>query len=152
MCIPPLAPSSFEVSRCQFCFLLSSCAAPPSTGQQSVLTQYKSCPQHQALVLALSSILQTITLRCPGALVWNPSSLASGGSSGTGVSAAGGNTAADSKSALLGSPLDRLPVGPSSLPLPSAICSQQQHNSEVCKLDLPALSFPNHWLGELGIE
>ncbi|XP_077146875.1 mediator of RNA polymerase II transcription subunit 12-like protein [Ranitomeya variabilis] len=60
---------------------------------------YQTCPQHRPLVYGLSCMLQTITLCCPSALVWNYSTN-------------------ESKSTNPGSPLDLLQVAPSSLPMP----------------------------------
>ncbi|XP_068136917.1 mediator of RNA polymerase II transcription subunit 12-like protein isoform X2 [Hyperolius riggenbachi] len=60
---------------------------------------FQSCPQHRPLVYGLSCILQTITLCCPSALVWNYSTN-------------------ESKNTNPGSPLDLLQVPPSSLPMP----------------------------------
>ncbi len=58
-------------------------------------------PFHRLTVLTLSSLLQSIVLECPSALVWNYF---------------GENK---TPSSLLGSPLDHLPnVAPSSLPMP----------------------------------
>ncbi|XP_059587021.1 mediator of RNA polymerase II transcription subunit 12-like protein isoform X5 [Alligator mississippiensis] len=58
-----------------------------------------SCPQHRPLVYGLSCMLQTVTLCCPSALVWNYSTN-------------------ENKSINPGSPLDLLQVAPSSLPMP----------------------------------
>ncbi|XP_075426563.1 mediator of RNA polymerase II transcription subunit 12-like protein isoform X3 [Ascaphus truei] len=60
---------------------------------------FHSCPQHRPLVYGLSCMLQTITLCCPSALVWNYS-------------------INESKNINPGSPLDLLQVAPSSLPMP----------------------------------
>ncbi len=58
-------------------------------------------PFHRLTILTLSSLLQSIVLECPSALVWNYF---------------GENK---TPSSLLGSPLDHLPnVAPSSLPMP----------------------------------
>ncbi|XP_048397889.2 mediator of RNA polymerase II transcription subunit 12-like protein isoform X1 [Stegostoma tigrinum] len=66
---------------------------------QSAFSDFHSCPQHRPLVYGLSCMLQTITLCCPSALVWNYSMN-------------------DSKSSNPGSPLDLLQVAPSCLPMP----------------------------------
>lgn len=60
---------------------------------------FQLCPQHRPLVYGLSCMLQTITLCCPSALVWNYSTN-------------------ESKNTNPGSPLDLLQVPPSSLPMP----------------------------------
>nr|KAF6478103.1 mediator complex subunit 12L [Molossus molossus] len=76
--------------------------APPGPGVSPVqlaFSDFLSCAQHGPLVYGLSCMLQTVTLCCPSALVWNYSS-------------------SDSRSASPGSPLDLLPVAPSSLPMP----------------------------------
>ncbi|KAM8953143.1 mediator of RNA polymerase II transcription subunit 12-like protein [Pelodytes ibericus] len=69
---------------------------------------FHSCPQHRPLVYGLSCMLQTITLCCPSALVWNYSTN-------------------ESKNTNPGSPLDLLQVAPSSLPMPggSSLFNQQ---------------------------
>lgn len=65
------------------------------------LNEYLQCPHHHDLVIQLSAILQVITIECPTALVW----------CGLGETRA--------SAALVGSPLDHLPIPPSSLPIPS---------------------------------
>ncbi|NWU65403.1 MD12L protein, partial [Pterocles burchelli] len=60
---------------------------------------FLSCPQHRPLVYGLSCMLQTVTLCCPSALVWNYSTN-------------------ENKNVNPGSPLDLLQVAPSSLPMP----------------------------------
>ncbi|XP_062901407.1 mediator of RNA polymerase II transcription subunit 12-like protein isoform X1 [Mobula hypostoma] len=66
---------------------------------QPALSDFHSCPQHRPLVYGLSCMLQTITVCCPSALVWNYSTN-------------------ESKSSNPGSPLDLLQVAPSCLPMP----------------------------------
>ncbi|KAF6120311.1 mediator complex subunit 12L [Phyllostomus discolor] len=66
---------------------------------QLAFSDFLSCAQHGPLVYGLSCMLQTVTLCCPSALVWNYSTN-------------------DNKSANPGSPLDLLQVAPSSLPMP----------------------------------
>ncbi|KAK6194758.1 hypothetical protein SNE40_000324 [Patella caerulea] len=65
----------------------------------AMFAEYSSCPQHRTIILNLSAILQSITLRCPTSLVWN--------------------TLGDGKltNYICGSPLDLLPCAPSSLPM-----------------------------------
>lgn len=66
---------------------------------ERALEEYLTCPQHRDTIVQLSCILQVITLDCPTALIW----------CGTG----------DNRPAVLsGSPLDHLPVAPSTLPMP----------------------------------
>ncbi|KAM9696029.1 mediator of RNA polymerase II transcription subunit 12-like protein isoform 7-T9 [Dama dama] len=75
---------------------------PPGPGVSPVqlaFSDFVSCAQHGPLVYGLSCMLQTVTLCCPSALVWNYSTN-------------------DSRSANPGSPLDLLQVAPSSLPMP----------------------------------
>ncbi|XP_042676478.1 mediator of RNA polymerase II transcription subunit 12-like protein isoform X8 [Centrocercus urophasianus] len=81
-------------------------AAPSPTAPGPVLSpvqltcsDFLSCPQHRPLVYGLSCMLQTITLCCPSALVWNYSTN-------------------ENKNINPGSPLDLLQVAPSSLPMP----------------------------------
>uniref|UniRef100_A0A803Y0T5 Mediator complex subunit Med12 domain-containing protein n=1 Tax=Meleagris gallopavo TaxID=9103 RepID=A0A803Y0T5_MELGA len=81
-------------------------AAPSPTAPGPVLSpvqlscsDFLSCPQHRPLVYGLSCMLQTITLCCPSALVWNYSTN-------------------ENKNVNPGSPLDLLQVAPSSLPMP----------------------------------
>ncbi|XP_069844855.1 mediator of RNA polymerase II transcription subunit 12-like protein isoform X2 [Dipodomys merriami] len=75
---------------------------PPGPGVipvQLAFSDFLSCAQHGPLVYGLSCMLQTVTLCCPSALVWNYSSN-------------------ENKSTAPGSPLDLLQVAPSSLPMP----------------------------------
>ncbi len=65
------------------------------------LNDYLQCPHHRDLIIQLSAILQVITIECPTALVW----------CGLGETKA--------SAALVGSPLDHLPIPPSALPIPS---------------------------------
>nr|KAF6382862.1 mediator complex subunit 12L [Pipistrellus kuhlii] len=74
-------------------------AGPGVSPVQLAFSDFLSCAQHGPLVYGLSCMLQTVTLCCPSALVWNYST-------------------SDSKSANPGSPLDLLQVAPSSLPMP----------------------------------
>ncbi|ELT92763.1 hypothetical protein CAPTEDRAFT_163894 [Capitella teleta] len=77
-------------------------SATPSHSQHpisSLFAEYNGCPQHRGLILALSYVLQTVAIRCPGALVWHH--LGDGKGS----------------SILSGSPLDLLPCAPSCLPM-----------------------------------
>ncbi|XP_063459046.1 mediator of RNA polymerase II transcription subunit 12-like protein isoform X7 [Pan paniscus] len=75
---------------------------PPGPGMSPVqlaFSDFLSCAQHGPLVYGLSCMLQTVTLCCPSALVWNYSTN-------------------ENKSTNPGSPLDLLQVAPSSLPMP----------------------------------
>ncbi|XP_034988306.2 mediator of RNA polymerase II transcription subunit 12-like protein isoform X3 [Zootoca vivipara] len=74
-------------------------AGPVVNPAQLACSDFLSCPQHRPLVYGLSCMLQTITLCCPSALVWNYSTN-------------------ESKNINPGSPLDLLQVAPSSLPMP----------------------------------
>lgn len=67
---------------------------------ERALEEYLTCPQHRDTIIQLSCILQVITLDCPTALIWC-------------------NGSGDNRPAVLsGSPLDHLPVAPSTLPMP----------------------------------
>lgn len=66
---------------------------------ERALEEYLVCPQHRDTIIQLSCILQVVTLDCPTALIW----------SGIGE---------NRPSVLSGSPLDYLPVAPSTLPMP----------------------------------
>ncbi|XP_077204785.1 mediator of RNA polymerase II transcription subunit 12-like protein isoform X2 [Paroedura picta] len=83
-------------------------AGPVMSPAQMACSDSLSCPQHRPLVYGLSCMLQTITLCCPSALVWNYSTN-------------------ESKSINPGSPLDLLQVAPSSLPMPggNSVFNQQ---------------------------
>ncbi|NXI37635.1 MD12L protein, partial [Galbula dea] len=81
-------------------------AAPSPTAPGPVVSpvqlaclDFLSCPQHRPLVYGLSCMLQTVTLCCPSALVWNYSTN-------------------ENKNINPGSPLDLLQVAPSNLPMP----------------------------------
>lgn len=65
----------------------------------NAVSELLSCPEHRNVLIQLSAILQIITLECPTALVW----------CGAGDSR--------SSSVYYGSPLDFIPVAPSSLPM-----------------------------------
>nr|XP_023688070.1 mediator of RNA polymerase II transcription subunit 12 isoform X2 [Paramormyrops kingsleyae] len=75
-------------------------ASQPAGGSQpqAPFTDFYICPQHRPLVFGLSCMLQSIVLCCPSALVWHYS-------------------LTDSRNKT-GSPLDLLPIAPSSLPMP----------------------------------
>lgn len=75
--------------------------AQPVNPLKSVLDDYLTCPHHRDLLLEMSGILHVITLNCPTALVW----------CGLGENRA--------PSALVGSPLDHLPIPPSNLSIPN---------------------------------
>ena len=89
-------------------------ADQPGSPLAAIFEEYTRCPQHRSLILTLCSILQTITVQCPGALVWH--NLGEG----------------KTNSPLYGSPLDLLPCPPSCLPLPFGADSQEV-NWEVIK-------------------
>uniref|UniRef100_A0A8U7MLX7 Mediator complex subunit 12L n=1 Tax=Corvus moneduloides TaxID=1196302 RepID=A0A8U7MLX7_CORMO len=73
--------------------------APGVSPAQMTCSDFLACPQHRPLVYGLSCMLQTVTLCCPSALVWNYSTN-------------------ENKNINPGSPLDLLQVAPSSLPMP----------------------------------
>ena len=94
------------------CYIPSRSVTTPPTDQPgspltAIFEEYTRCPQHRSLILTLCSILQTITVQCPGALVWH--NLGEG----------------KTNSPLYGSPLDLLPCPPSCLPLPFGADSQE---------------------------
>ncbi|XP_065496636.1 mediator of RNA polymerase II transcription subunit 12-like protein [Caloenas nicobarica] len=79
-------------------------ASPPGTGAavspaQPACCDRRACPRHRPLLYGLGCVLQTVTLCCPSALVWNYSTN-------------------ENKNVNPGSPLDLLPIAPSSLPMP----------------------------------
>uniref|UniRef100_A0A663E5S5 Mediator complex subunit 12L n=1 Tax=Aquila chrysaetos chrysaetos TaxID=223781 RepID=A0A663E5S5_AQUCH len=76
-----------------------SAPGPVVSPVQLACSDFLSCPQHRPLVYGLSCMLQTVTLCCPSALVWNYSTN-------------------ENKNVNPGSPLDLLQVAPSSLPMP----------------------------------
>uniref|UniRef100_A0A8C5PYK2 Mediator complex subunit 12 n=1 Tax=Leptobrachium leishanense TaxID=445787 RepID=A0A8C5PYK2_9ANUR len=80
--------------------LPSTPAPPPPSGSapSSPFSDLLQCPQHRPLVFGLSCMLQSIVLCCPSALVWHYS-------------------LTDNR-IKTGSPLDHLPIAPSSLPMP----------------------------------
>ncbi|XP_008193999.1 mediator of RNA polymerase II transcription subunit 12 isoform X1 [Tribolium castaneum] len=82
---------------------------PVTNPMQSTLMEYQNCPHHRDIVLQLSTVIQTITLECPTALVW----------CGTGVG-----------SVWHGSPLDLLPMVPSSLPM-AARCDMNTYRKQL---------------------
>ncbi|CAJ0948971.1 unnamed protein product [Ranitomeya imitator] len=99
-------------------------APPPPSGSapSSPFSDLLQCSQHRPLVFGLSCMLQSIVLCCPSALVWHYS-------------------LTDNR-IKTGSPLDHLPIAPSSLPMPggnSAFTQQGKHR--VTKRG-PALSNP----------
>lgn len=77
------------------------------------LNEYLQCPHHRDLIVELSAILQVITIECPTALVW----------CGLGETRA--------SAALVGSPLDHLPIPPSSLPMPSKCQSSTELQAQL---------------------
>lgn len=76
---------------------------------QLTLMEYQNCPHHRDIVLQLSTIIQTIVLECPTALVW----------CGAGVG-----------TIWHGSPLDNIPMLPSSLPVP-ARCDMVTYRKQI---------------------
>jgi mediator of RNA polymerase II transcription subunit 12 len=76
------------------------------------LLELQNDPYHRLTILTLSTLLQSIVLECPSALVWNYF---------------GENK---TPSSLLGSPLDHLPnVAPSSLPMAPRADNAQIRNA-----------------------
>uniref|UniRef100_A0A803SRV1 Mediator complex subunit Med12 domain-containing protein n=1 Tax=Anolis carolinensis TaxID=28377 RepID=A0A803SRV1_ANOCA len=98
-------------------------AAPSPTTAGSVVnsaqvacSDFLSCPQHRPLVYGLSCMLQTITLCCPSALVWNYSTN-------------------ENKNINPGSPLDLLQVAPSSLPMSGSSAFNQQVRAKIYEVE-----------------
>ena len=85
----------------------------------AMFAEYNSCPQHRGLILSLSTIIQNVALRCPGALVWHDF-----GEEKT-------------NPILCGSPLDLLPCPPSLLPMPPrGEENQQVSEGEIIRPDI----------------
>uniref|UniRef100_A0A3B4B7V0 Mediator complex subunit Med12 domain-containing protein n=1 Tax=Periophthalmus magnuspinnatus TaxID=409849 RepID=A0A3B4B7V0_9GOBI len=84
---------------------------------QTPFTDFYNCPLHRPLVFGLSCMLQSIALCCPSALVWHYS-------------------LTDSRNKT-GSPLDLLPIAPSSLPMPggNTTFTQQQVRSKLREIE-----------------
>ncbi|XP_067647915.1 mediator of RNA polymerase II transcription subunit 12 isoform X2 [Eurosta solidaginis] len=99
------------------------------------LDDCSNCPHHHDIILYLSTILQTITLECPTALVWN------------------GINETRPSSALCGSPLDYIPLAPSELPMPFK-CSNSNTNIRrqlqiaEAEIALRSKHAENHWFAE----
>ncbi|XP_066905955.1 mediator of RNA polymerase II transcription subunit 12 isoform X3 [Halyomorpha halys] len=92
--------------------LLGSMQNNNNSNNQAAITfnEYLNCPHHKDVVLALSVVIQVITLECPTALVWN--------------------SICEGKSACIlnGSPLDQLPCSPTQLPMPQRNANTQIRN------------------------
>lgn len=76
---------------------------PSNQFMETMLRDFLLCEHHRPVIMELSAMIQAITLRCPGALVW------------CGLS----GKERDSITPLAGSPLEYMPVLPSQLPMPS---------------------------------
>ncbi|KAJ8982058.1 hypothetical protein NQ317_001467 [Molorchus minor] len=85
----------------------------PPNPIQSTLMEYQNCPHHRDIVLQLSTIIQTICLECPTALVW----------CGAGVG-----------TIWHGSPLDNLPILPSMLPVPPR-CDMNTYRKQIVQAE-----------------
>ncbi|XP_071949352.1 mediator of RNA polymerase II transcription subunit 12-like protein isoform X1 [Antedon mediterranea] len=111
-CNPPQSPTLLSPAN-----RFQANALPPSS-LSMIFSEFTNCAQHRPIVLFLSSIVQTVTLQCPSALVWI-------------------NVGEAKNSNIPGSPLDLLPCAPSSLPLPNPHSLQAQQiriglrNSEI---------------------
>ncbi|XP_052783955.1 mediator of RNA polymerase II transcription subunit 12-like protein isoform X1 [Mya arenaria] len=73
----------------------------------AIFAEFSGCPHHRAVIFALCTCVQVITMTNPSALIWN--NLGDG----------------RSNSPYCGSPLDHLPCAPSCLPMPQAEQNQQ---------------------------
>ncbi|NXL92328.1 MD12L protein, partial [Alectura lathami] len=90
---------------------------PAVSPVQLACSDFLSCPQHRPLVYGLSCMLQTVTLCCPSALVWNYSTN-------------------ENKNVNPGSPLDLLQVAPSSLPMPGGNSAfNQQVRAKISEVE-----------------
>lgn len=87
---------------------------PPIQFIETMLRDFLLCSHHRPVIMELSAMIQAITLRCPGALVW------------CGLS----GEDRDSITLLAGGPLEYMPVLPSQLPMPS---NNRRHNEMVRK-------------------
>ncbi|XP_065840950.1 mediator of RNA polymerase II transcription subunit 12-like protein isoform X2 [Oscarella lobularis] len=107
--------------------------------EESLLVEYKNCSYHRNLVLSLSSLLQTVTLGCPSALVYMPSPIGS-----IDLMASGNFFSMATK---FSSPLDILPLAPSELPFSEkitpamkdeAVSRLVEDENEICQRSLAA--------------
>lgn len=87
---------------------------PSAQFMETMLRDFLLCEHHRPIIMELSAMIQAITLRCPGALVW------------CGLS----GKERDSITPLAGGPLEYMPVLPSQLPMPS---NNRRHNELVRK-------------------
>lgn len=81
---------------------------------ETMLRDFLLCEHHRPVIMELSAMIQAITLRCPGALVW------------CGLS----GKERDSITPLAGGPLEYMPVLPSQLPMAS---NNRRHNDLIRK-------------------
>ncbi|XP_017476437.1 PREDICTED: mediator of RNA polymerase II transcription subunit 12 [Rhagoletis zephyria] len=94
-----------------------------------------NCPHHRDILLYLSTILQTITLECPTALVWN------------------GVNESRAASTIWGSSLDHIPLVPSELPMPfkcekSNINIRKQLQMAETEISLRSKHAQRRWFAE----
>lgn len=87
---------------------------PSAHFMETMLRDFLLCEHHRPIIMELSAMIQAITLRCPGALVW------------CGLS----GKERDSITPLAGGPLEYMPVLPSQLPMPS---NNRRHNELIRK-------------------
>lgn len=87
---------------------------PSTQFMETMLRDFLLCEHHRPVIMELSAMIQAITLRCPGALVW------------CGLS----GKERDSITPLAGGPLEYMPVLPSQLPMPS---NNRRHNELIRK-------------------
>ncbi|XP_066254151.1 mediator of RNA polymerase II transcription subunit 12 isoform X3 [Euwallacea similis] len=85
----------------------------PPNPLQTNLNEYQNCSHHRDIVIQLSTIVHTIILECPTALVWC--------STGAGTQ-------------WHGSPLDYLPIAPSLLPLPPR-CDTNSYLTQIKQVE-----------------
>ena len=107
----------------ELCYHLCYCTPPFFIGLSSQPpAEYPNCSYHQNMVMSLTSIVQSITLHCPTALLWMPSAASESSVSQSGPSSVGSNSGKGDEENLNGwSPLDQLPYAPSELPLSSRL-------------------------------
>ena len=108
--------------------------SPSPSPTKNILLDLLSCPQHRSLTIALSSVLQIITLKCKTALVWHPTTYE-----------------LRTPPSLIGSPLDHLPYPPSCLPMAKTVDREAQiaqlRKAEE-EIRLRSIHIENKWASE----
>lgn len=110
-----VAPVSQTIStKSQSLGIIKHQQKPSAQFMETMLRDFLLCEHHRPVIMELSAMIQAITLRCPGALVW------------CGLS----GKERDSITPLNGGPLEYMPVLPSQLPMPS---NNRRHNDLIRK-------------------